>query len=122
MSLREKYRKILTGLVPAGAVGVSVLLGSSAPSAASVGGQDPASAQPAISVAERLAAVRDAVSDVVEHRSGDHAGPQLAWGNWGNGGWGGGWERPWGWGNGGWRPWSNWRNGWNNWGNWWRNW
>ena len=118
MSLREKYRKIVAGLAPAGAVGVSVLLGSVAPAGASVGGQEPAGVQPAVSVAERLAAVRDAVSEVAGQQAGDGEGLRLAWGNWGNGGF---W-RPYGWGNGAWRPWGNWRNGWNNWGNGWNNW
>jgi hypothetical protein len=116
MSLRQKYLKILSAMVPAGAVGVSLLLGSTAPGAAS---QDPAGAQPRAAgqagVAERLAAIRDAVSTVageaaVKRGAGD---VRVAW--WGN--WGG--YRPWGgWG---WPNWNNWHN-WNNWNNWWRNW
>ena len=114
MSLRQKYRKILSELLPAGAVGISLLLGSTAPGDAN---QHPAGRQPAASdlssVSERLAAIRDAVSDVVrpvaEPREGEQ---QLAWGNW--------------WRNGGWRNggWGNWRNGWGNggWHNWWHNW
>jgi hypothetical protein len=35
MSLRNKYLKILFGIIPAGAAGVSVLLGSTPPSSAS---------------------------------------------------------------------------------------
>ena len=31
MSLRQKYVKILSGMLPAGAVGMSLLLGSTAP-------------------------------------------------------------------------------------------
>jgi rSAM-associated Gly-rich repeat protein len=121
MSLRQKYLKILSGIVPAGAVGVSLLLGSTAPSAAS---QDPSAAQPsgadAARVSERLAAIREAVSDTIGSgiaKPGDGE-QQLAWGNWWHNG---GWYRPY-WRNGYWRPWGNWRNGWNNWGNWWRNW
>jgi hypothetical protein len=120
MSLRQKYVKILSGILPAGAMGVSLLLGSTAPSAAN---EHPATAQPLASdrdaVAERLAAIREAVSAVAD--SGDQPGPgddnlRLAWGNWWNN-WG--WGRPWGgWG---WPNWNNWRN-WNNWNNWWRNW
>jgi hypothetical protein len=121
MSLRQKYLNILAGMVPAGAAGISLLLGSSAPTLAS---PDPAGSQPqaAPRVSERLAAIRDAVSavagqDAVSHSkaSGDL---RLAWGNWWrNGGWG--WGRPWGgWG---WPNWNNWHN-WNNWNNWWRNW
>lgn len=118
MSLRQKYLKIFSEIVPAGAAGISLLLGASAPGDAN---QHPAGSQPATadlaSVSERLAAIRDAVSDmpgVVEPGEGEQ---QLAWGNWWRNG---GWRGP-GWRNGGW---SNWRNGWRNggWQNWWRNW
>lgn len=120
MSLRQKYLKILAGMVPAGAVGVSLLLGATAPSVAS---QGPEASQPRASdqerVSERLAAIRDAVSTVAGEQAaarGDN-NLRLAWGNWWrNGGWG---YRPWGgWG---WPNWNNWHN-WNNWNNWWRNW
>jgi hypothetical protein len=123
MSLRQKYVNILSGILPAGAVGVSLLLGSTAPSA----NQPPVACQPMASdsdaVAERLAAIREAVSAVADtERKEANPGEdnlRLAWGNWwNNGGWGG-WGRPWGgWG---WPNWNNWRN-WNNWNNWWRNW
>ncbi|HTV44549.1 MAG TPA: hypothetical protein VMF05_04475 [Stellaceae bacterium] len=126
MSLRQKYLEILSAIVPAGVVGVSLLLGTTAPGAAS---EEPAAAEPLAShqmrVAERLAAIRDAVSDVAANaaaKAGDAAEPdskdlRLAWGNWWrNGGWG---YRPWGgWG---WPNWNNWHN-WHNWNNWWRNW
>jgi hypothetical protein len=121
MSLRQKYLNILSGIAPAGAVGVALLLGSSAPGVAS---PEPVGAQPqaaAPRVSERLAAIRDAVSAVAGQdaaRQGKNAGDlRLAWGNWWrNGGWG---YRPWGgWG---WPNWNNWHN-WNNWNNWWRNW
>jgi|SRR5271163_3651473 len=122
MSLRQKYVKVLTGILPAGAVGMSLLLGSTAPTPANA---HLTTAQPSASdgdaVAERLAAIREAVS-VVGDAGGKEAEPgegklQLAWGNWWNGGWG--WGRPWGgWG---WPNWNNWRN-WNNWNNWWHNW
>lgn len=120
MSLRQKYRKILSGLVPAGAVGVSLLLGSTAPSDAN---EPPAGSQPAAAndarVSERLAAIREAVSAVAgpEGRAAMPAdgNRQLAWGNWWHN-WG---FRPWGgWG---WPNWNNWHN-WNNWNNWWHNW
>jgi hypothetical protein len=124
MSLRHKYIKILSGILPAGAVGVSLLLGSTGSSAAN---ERPTTAQPSASdqdgIAERLAAIREAVSAVAD-AGGKESKPgagnlRLAWGNWwNNGGWGG-WGRPWGgWG---WPNWNNWRN-WNNWNNWWRNW
>jgi hypothetical protein len=99
MSQRQKYLTLLSEIVPAGLVGVSVLLGS---------------------VAERLTAIRDAVS-VLTEEAGHEASPadgiaRLAWGNWWRNG---GWYRPWrGWG---WPNWRNWHN-WPNWNNWWRNW
>jgi hypothetical protein len=123
MTLRGQYRKILSGIVPAGAVGASLLLGSAVSGNAR---EEPAGLQPRsfepMAVAERLAAIRGAVSDVANGESA-HADPnmRLAWGNWWrNGGWG--WRRPW-WGAGGWGwpNWNNWHN-WNNWPNWWRNW
>jgi hypothetical protein len=120
MSLRNKYRKILSAILPAGAVGASLLLGSAVPARAE---EEPVAMQPQAfaptSVADRLAAIRGAVSDVAASAARDHDHPlRLAWGNWWrNGGWG--WRRPWGgWG---WPNWNNWRN-WNNWPNWWRNW
>ena len=119
MSLRQKYLKLLSEIMPAGAVGISLLLGSAAPGDAT---QHPASSRPAAvgpsNVAERLAAIREAVSDLAG-QSSERAGgeQQLAWGNWWRNG---GWRGP-GWRNGGW---SNWRNGWRNggWRNWWHNW
>jgi hypothetical protein len=120
MSLRQKYSKILSAIVPAGAVGVSLLLGSTAPGAAS---QEPAASQPRAldqaQVSERLVAIRDAVSAVAgrEAAKQGESNLRLAWGNWWrNGGWG---YRPWG--GYGWPNWNNWHN-WNNWNNWWRNW
>jgi len=119
MSQRQKYLTLLSEIVPAGLVGVSVLLGSVAPGSAN---QHPAALQPpaAGSVAERLTAIRDAVS-VLTEEAGHEASPadgivRLAWGNWWRNG---GWYRPWrGWG---WPNWRNWHN-WPNWNNWWRNW
>jgi hypothetical protein len=119
MSLRQNYRKILSGILPAGAAGVALLLGSTAPGAS----EHPTSLQPSAAgrtgVAERLAAIREAVSEVAEAEGrtakSDDGDLHLAWGNWWrNWGW-----RPWG--NFGWPNWNNWRN-WNNWNNWWRNW
>ena len=114
MSLRQRYLRVLLQIMPAGAVGVSLLLGSAAPGDAA---QRPAASQPKAAdpstVAERLAAIRQVVSDVagdvVISRPGEEL---LAWGNW--------------WRNGGWRNggWGNRRNGWRNggWHNWWHNW
>ena len=116
MSLRQKYLKILTDIVPAGAMGVALLLGSTAPGTAS---QHPANAQPRaadqVRVSERLAAIRDAVSDAVGPSAGNGE-KRLVWWAWRNGG--GGWRNG-GWRNGGWRN-GGWRNG--GWGNFWRNW
>ena len=120
MSLRQKYVKILSGMLPAGAVGMSLLLGSTTPSVAN---KHPTASQP--SASERLAAIREAVSAVAEldgtAGKPDYRNRQLAWGNW----WGGGWGyRPWGgyypYGYG-WPNWNNWHN-WNNWNNFWHNW
>src|SRR5207253_8821189 len=65
------YVKILSSIVPAGAVGVSLLLGSTAPSVAK---DHPSGAQPSAAdagrVSERLAAIREAVSAVA--RSEEH--------------------------------------------------
>ena len=118
MSLRLKSLDILSGLVPAGALGVSLLLGSAGPCGAS---EHPMNSLPAETpgVSERLAAIREAVSEVAEAEGeATHPGDgdlHLAWGNWWNN-WG--W-RPWE--GGGWPNWNNWHN-WNNWNNWWRNW
>lgn len=110
MSLRLKYLTILSQLAPAGAVGVSLALGAASPAAAN----EPPTAVPSSivekeKVSERLAAVRDAVTELAGTNTdvGKNDG-RLAW--W-NGGWGGGWGY----------PWNNWHN-WRNWGNWFRNW
>ena len=125
MSLRQKYVKILSEMLPAGAVGMSLLLGSTPPSVAN---EHPAASQPSADrdrLSERLAAIREAVSVVAEPDGAaaepDHQNRRIAWGNW----WGGGWGyRPWGgyypYGYG-WPNWNNWHN-WNNWNNFWRNW
>src|SRR6266446_10465051 len=94
MSLRQKYRRILSEIVPAGAAGISLLLGKVAPSTAA---DHPAGLQPSAAgragVSERLAAIREAVSEVAE-AEGEATHPSerdlhLAWGNWWNNwGWG----------------------------------
>jgi hypothetical protein len=112
LSLPQKYLKVVAQLAASGALGTVLLLGSVAPAAAD---QEPTARQPSATpqagVAERLAAIRDAMSSVA---GAPPAEERLAWGNWWhNGGY-------WGphWGNGGW---GNWRNGWPNWRNFWRN-
>jgi rSAM-associated Gly-rich repeat protein len=125
LSLRQKYRGIVSKLMTPGAIGMAVLLGSAAPGAAT---QEPAGRQPSSAqgerVSERLAAIREAVSavagaqDATTDAAGEH---RLAWGNWGGGF---GFGLPWGnFGAGGpWNNWNNWRNGWHNWHNGWGNW
>jgi rSAM-associated Gly-rich repeat protein len=119
LSSRQKYLKILSNLMPAGAAGVSLLvLGAAVPAAA---GESPAGAQPSAiqqeRVSERLAAIREAVSVAAEADVATAKPEQrLAWGNWGYGyGWRGGWGFP-NWGNGfpNFRNWGNggWGNGW----------
>ena len=133
MSGAERYRKILSVLLPAGVLGTSILLGSASAQAAREVPAGPPANLASPPVAERLAAIRDAVSDVAT--TADRAGPpgsaqQLAWGNWGNagvgigiGGFGIGIGVPsWSDWHNGWKNWgNNWKNGWNNWGNGWNN-
>jgi hypothetical protein len=112
LSLRLKYQTILTQLAPAGAMGLSLALGAASPAAAS---EPPTGASPSVvekeKVSERLAAVRDVVSDLTGTKlDAAKSDGRLAWWN-GGWGWGGGWGS----------PWNNWRN-WRNWGNWFRNW
>lgn len=126
MSLHRKYLRILSALTSTTAVGAALLLASSAPSDARPA---PVATEPRDTVtppvSERLAAIRDAVSDVAAQQ-GDAAkrgaGERLmAWGNWGNGGFGFGFGVPWNnWNN--WHDWNNWKDWRNGWGNAWHNW
>lgn len=136
MSSARRTLTALAALLPLGALGISSAL-AKAPTepVASVTGSG--AEQPG--VAERLAAIRLAVSQVTADQAGlqlgDPAIEKAWWGNgpygggvWGNGGgwknWGNGWH------NGGWRNawanggWNNWHNNWHNggWKNYWRNW
>lgn len=119
MRLRQKYLSIISGIAPMGAVGMSLLLGSTLPANAAARVADsPPSAVGQPGVSERLAAIREAVFVVAgSGLATGHADPniQLVWGNrWFNGGWRGrrGWRRPWG----------NWRGPMGPWNNFWRNW
>jgi hypothetical protein len=103
LSSRQKYLRILKNLAPAGAVGVSLLLGAAAPAAASGADALPSSLENQ-KVSERLAAVREAVSDIGREQATPTTDGKVAW-----------WWRNFGWG--GWPNWPNWRN----WGNWWHN-
>ena len=83
MSPHEKYLKILAAIMPAGVLGASLLLGSTAPSVAN---EHPAGSQPSASdqvrVSERLAAIREALSSVAQPGIGATPGDgnlQLAW-------------------------------------------
>ena len=118
MKLREKYLRIISGIAPVGAVGMSVLLGATISSDAAERVIAPRTVVAEQTVSERLAAIREAVFAVVgSGLSGNDRDPniQLVWGNrWFNGGWIP--RRGWG------RPWGNWRNFAPPWRNFWRNW
>ena len=110
MSAVHRYRKILSVVLPAGVLGMSILLGSTGANAARETAVDAQADSQRVS--ERLAAIRDAVSDVTALESKAAPEPptteRLAWHNWANFGIG--------------IPfWNNWRNGWRNWGNNWHN-
>jgi hypothetical protein len=118
MKLRRKYLRIISGIAPMGAVGVSLLLGSMLSGEAAERVADPRPPAAEHGVSERLAAIREAVFQVAgSGLSGSHTDPniQLVWGNrWFNVGWN---RRR------GWRPpWGNWRNVMAPWNNFWRNW
>jgi rSAM-associated Gly-rich repeat protein len=124
----------LSLVLPAGALGASILLGLASQTAnARATPVEPAQPE---SVADQLSAIRATVSELnSQSATGGSAEPQAdgaqaapAW--WGNGGWGrwhrgwgnGGWPNGWhNWGNGGWGNggWNNWHNGWHN---FWHNW
>jgi hypothetical protein len=122
----RKISKALAALLPRGALGASILLAltSSACEARSAPGAESA---PPANVAERLSAIRAAVSDIgaaspsrsagsAEFGPADSPTAEKTW--WGNGGWGR-WHLGWGNGGPGWPNWHNWHNNWGNggWGN-----
>jgi len=122
MSTLKSLRQTLSLVLPAGALGASILLGLASQAAdARSSTVETTDSEP---VAEQLQAIRATVSELnsqtvtagsAETESADGARAQPTW--WGNGGWGR-WHL--GWGNGGW---PNWHNGWHNWGNGgWPNW
>lgn len=142
MSRSTRYIELLSALLPAGSFGVSLALAASLQQAQATNlpTADKTPTPRIDSVANRLQAIREAVSDVtVKEVPGKSPGdPNILlaqWGNWHNGWGNGGWHN-WhnGWGNGGWHNWHNgWGNGgWHNWhngGGWgngggagWRNW
>jgi rSAM-associated Gly-rich repeat protein len=133
MSSKNRTLKALSLVLPAGAVGASLLLALSAQATnLTAPTTTPQSLVLKPGVAARLKAIRAGVAESANFDSADllstwwgnggwgrwHGG----WGNggfgWHNGGWGnGGWHNG-GWGNGGWSNggWSNggWGNGWHN--------
>jgi rSAM-associated Gly-rich repeat protein len=142
MATKSQVSKALSLVLPAGALGASLLLAiSSAEAAASPAPTADTPTDPP-GVAARLQAIRAGVADFatpaaegsaqLEQTDSGHLVPTW-WGNggwgrwhlgWGNGGWRFGWHNGgWGphWGNGGPNGWNNWHNGWNNWGNGWHN-
>jgi hypothetical protein len=118
MKLQRKYLSIISGIAPMGAVGLSLLLGSTLSGNAAQRVADPQRSTTEQGVSERLAAIREAVFIVAGSGltgSGGDPNVQLVWGNrWFNGGWNRAprWRRPWG----------NWRNFSPPWNNFWRNW
>jgi rSAM-associated Gly-rich repeat protein len=118
MSIQNRISKALSVVLPAGAVGASLLLAvSSAQATPSATPSTLITNQP--SVAARLKAIRTGVTELgTQSTAADQVdrtdGGELIPTWWGNGGWGR-WHA--GWGNGGWRlGWHNggWRNGWHN--------
>jgi rSAM-associated Gly-rich repeat protein len=124
VAARDNYLKVLSVLLPAGALGMSILLGSTGAEAAREIVLDPQTDAASLRVAERLAAIRDAVSAVTvpgaEAAPAAEGSERLAWHNWANFGIGVPLWNDW---RNGWKNWGNgWKNGWNNWGNGWNNW
>jgi rSAM-associated Gly-rich repeat protein len=118
MAKKSAISKALALVLPAGAVGASMLLAMSSAQASQAATLSQDASADKASVAERLQAIRNGVAqaaaDAGESAEIDGARLEHTW--WANGGFGR-WRG--GWGNGGWH---NWRNGWNNWGNGWNNW
>ncbi|HTD73274.1 MAG TPA: GrrA/OscA1 family cyclophane-containing rSAM-modified RiPP [Steroidobacteraceae bacterium] len=124
--------KALSVILPAGAVGASVLLALASTDASAISNQSNNAPPSGESVSTRLQEIRTGISDMTGSATdpaADGAKAAPAW--WGNGGWGR-WRPGWGnggWGNGGWHNWHNWPNGgwgnggWHNgWHNFWHNW
>jgi rSAM-associated Gly-rich repeat protein len=139
MTTRSRTLRVLSLLLPAGALGISVAL-ASAPAKAMVVPDPSSQVKPESGVAARLQAIRAGVSMLDSETAPPAGDPNITkawwanglpwvnvvpWGNGGfrNGGWGNGGFRNGGWGNGGFRNggWGNggWGNGWHN---GWRNW
>jgi rSAM-associated Gly-rich repeat protein len=139
IAMKYKVSKGLSLVLPAGALGASLLLSTSSAQATDAPDRSKdVDARPG--VAARLEAIRAGVAEMATPATEGTAEPEAVegagaaptwWGNggwgrwhpgWGNGGWRFGWHNGGGWGNGGWpNGWHNWGNGWNNWGNGWHN-
>ena len=139
MPQRNALLKALSVILPAGAIGASVLLALSATDALAISTQSSNAPPSGGNVSIRLQEIRAEISDMTGSATdptADEANAEPTW--WGNGGWGrwhlgwgnGGWRNG-GWGNGGWHNWGNggWHNGgwgnggWHNgWHNFWHNW
>jgi rSAM-associated Gly-rich repeat protein len=139
MPQRNALVKALSVVLPAGAVGASVLLALASTDASAISNQSNTAPPSGQSVSTRLQEIRIGVSDMTGSATDPAEGgakAEPAW--WGNGGWGR-WHLGWrngGWGNGGWHNWGNggwgnggwgnggWGNGgWHNgWHNFWHNW
>ena len=132
----NRLLKALSVVLPAGALGASVLLALASTDALASSDKINAATPPSgESVSTRLQAIRAGVSDMTGSASFDPQGDAKAtptwWGNGGCGRWHLGWGNG-GWGNGGWHNWHNWHNwgnggwgngGWHNgWHNFWHNW
>jgi hypothetical protein len=142
MSNDRRISRALSLVLPAGALGASVLLALSSAEAAPSRDRPKDGGSDETGIADQLQRIRSGIDDLsgggaagsARIEPGDSAPLQPTW--WGNGGWGrwhagwgnGGWR--WGWHNGGWgwpngwHNWANgggWPNGWHNWGNGWPN-
>ena len=99
MSVQARYLKVLSKIIPAGAVSASLLLGSATPSEASLTDAQP-SASTTLRVSERLGAIREAVSDIAPSITGagidpDGGATRLSWHNGWHNGWGNWFRSPW---------------------------
>jgi hypothetical protein len=88
MSVQARYLKVLSKIIPAGAVSASLLLGSATPSEASLTDAQP-SASASIRVSERLGAIREAVSEIMIGANIAPGGGEthLSWNNQPSGKW-----------------------------------
>jgi rSAM-associated Gly-rich repeat protein len=136
MAQWNRLFKALSIVLPAGAVGASVLLALASSDTMAAANHGATAQLSGESVSTRLQAIRSGISDMSGSASFDvERGTEATPAWWGNGGWGrwhpgwgnGGWHNG-GWGNGGWHNggWGNggWGNGgWGNgWHNFWHNW